>query len=226
MIHSIETLLSHYESIINFRKRLITTSDVIKQLEMFFGNKISCASCPTTISKAVNDYERVVFTMIYTTNPKLLIQPSRELLKKTRFVNGMFETLVTSSFDLFVQLLESFVLDFKSGRIKLTSEEYDTIYNSLIEFNVARSNYFSSDVYLTYKRGLLPSEPIVEEKVVETVLNDVYADNNKKSLRKVDMDEAVKMHNEGSTYEEIATLYGVTRQAVYKLFKKHTKKLT
>lgn len=230
-IHTLEQLMGHYETIINFRKRLLTSTLIVKELELFFGNKISCASCPTAITKAVGDYERVVFSLIYKKNPALLIQPDRKLLEGTRFTNGMYETLVTSSFDLFVQLLDAFIADFKSFRIKITEAQYNEAYDELIRFNLERSNYFVSDVYLAYKRGIIPEEvevPEVVEPVVEPfvdrTMKQEYVAINQKALRRVNLVEATKLHNNGSTYDEIAAIYGVTRQAVYKLFKKHTKK--
>ncbi len=158
---SIQELLEDYQFLINYRNRLIDTKTFSQRVEAFFGGKISCNSCPAALKKAMNDYERVVLTMLYKENKSILVQPNKELLKNTRFINGMYDTLVTSSFDAFGELLESFIKDYKTNRKVMSQEEFKAAYDELIAFNRKRLNYFDTDEYKNYLISMAPKvEPL------------------------------------------------------------------
>ena len=147
---NLDYLLSHYKNAVDFRKNNIQSSVIIKHIESFFGNGISCGSCSSALKKAVSDYERLIFTKLYREYPNYIYTLDKDLFSKTRFRNGMYESLITSSFDSFPALLESFVRDHNSNKQLLGQELFISIYNELVTFNTNRFRYFESDLYNDY----------------------------------------------------------------------------
>jgi len=170
MENNIQQLLEDYQLVLNFRNNRIDTKTFLSRVEAFFGGKVSCNSCPSAIKKATSDFERVILTSIYKIDKSILITPDKDKLNKTRFVNGMYETLITSSFDAFPELLESFVKDFKTNRKILTDIEFRAAYDELIAFNRKRLNYFDSDEYKSYliSLSIITCDEEIKQKTKKT----------------------------------------------------------
>jgi hypothetical protein len=233
-------LLDLYRNIIEAKNNQIDVKSYIKIIEQFFNAKVSCGTCASSLKKAQSDFERVVFTKLYREFPYMLYKPDRRKLEGTRFVNGMFETIVTASFSTFSDLLSSFERDFTGRRINMPRDKYIEVSEELIDFNTKRYRYFDANdhsIYSDYLRfkalyeiAQANVQPTVDKPVYLTgsVLNDatIKEDFNKtegkyKTQRKIDLTEALELKKEGKTNEEIADTFGVTKQAVGKLFKKH-----
>ena len=99
------TLLQKYQDILNAKNNLIDHKLYIKTIEDYLGGKVSCGTCPASIQKAYGDFERVIFTQLYREFPHMLYKPDRTKLEGTRFLNGMYETVITSPFKIFNDLL-------------------------------------------------------------------------------------------------------------------------
>lgn len=224
-----ENLLVQYENILNAKQNKIDIKTYISIIEKYFGGKISCGNCSASIKKAQSDYERVVFTNLYRNFPQMLYKPDKNVLIGTRFVNGMFETLVTSSFSLFSEFLQSFENDFVGKRLNIDRVLYDNVCNELIKFNTNRYRYFELldkdgndspySIYLDFKN---PKPVEIENKIVKNLTINENATSNLekyKSLKKIDLVQALELKNNGKSNQEIADIFGVTKQAVGKLFK-------
>lgn len=232
--NEIQQLLLHYQNIVLFRKGQLTIKSLVPIIESMFGGKISCNSCPSSVKKAASDYEKVVFSKLHKLDRTVMVQPNKMYTDKTRFVNGMYEELVTCSFDIFPTLLEYFIKDYKQNRLKIDATMYQEIYDELIRFNTSKANYFDSDEYKAFLERLNPVNviaPLVEETSQESsaeclkteIKLDESYNKDKYSKKKVNLEEAIILRNEGKTYDEIAITFGVTRQAIYKLFKQYSK---
>lgn len=237
-------LLQKYQDILNAKKNLINSKSYIKEIEEYLGGKVSCSTCPASIQKAYSDFERVIFTQLYREFPYMLYKPDRTKLEGTRFLNGMYETVVTSPFKIFGDLLSSFSNDFTGRRITISNELYAQATDELIDFNTKRFRYFDEiegTIYSDYLRfkALYEVRDVIVPEVVEsvekaplyltsTVLTDAtikeefnQTEGKYKTQRKIDLNEALQLKKEGKTNEQIAETFGVTKQAVGKLFKKH-----
>lgn len=253
-------LLQKYQDILNAKNNLIDSKSYIAMIESYLGGKVSCGTCPASIQKAYSDFERVIFTQLYREFPHMLYKPDKKKLEGTRFMNGMYETIVTSPFKIFGELLSSFSNDFTGRRISISREFYTQATEELIDFNTKRFRYFdnvehdneTSTIYSDYlrfkalyelrdtitqestedvqKAHLNQSEGIVDKPVylTATVINDATikedfakTEGKYKAQRKIDFNEALQLKKEGKTNEQIAEVFGVTKQAVGKLFKKH-----
>jgi hypothetical protein len=237
-------LLQKYQDILNAKNNLIDSKSYIAMIESYLGGKVSCGTCPTAIQKAYSDFERVIFSQLYREFPHMLYKPDRSKLEGTRFLNGMYETVIISPFKIFNDLLSSFSNDFKGRRMNISTELYTRTTDELIDFNTKRFRYFDKTegtIYSDYLRfkTLYEVHDVIVPEVIEsvekaplyltsTVLNDatIKEDFNKtegkyKTQRKIDLTEALQLKKEGKTNEEIADTFGVTKQAVGKLFKKH-----
>jgi hypothetical protein len=243
----LEKLLELYRVIIQGKNNTINIKTYIAKIENFFGNKISCGTCPSTIKKAQSDFEKVVFTKLYREFPYMIYKPLKSNLENTRFVNGMYETLVTSSFSIFNDLMASFGRDFSSRRLSVPREKFNTANEELIKFNTLRYRYFDkfeqdgvtptiySD-YLHYKElyelskenaknTKLPTEELIEEvkekvDVSKLEIKDkrIKTEGKYKTQRKVDLEVALELKKEGKNNVEIAQHFGVSKQAIGKLF--------
>ena len=238
-------LLQKYQDILNAKNNLIDHKLYIKTIEDYLGGKVSCGTCPASIQKAYGDFERVIFTQLYREFPYMLYKPDKKKLEGTRFLNGMYETIVTSPFKIFGDLLSSFSTDFIGRRMNISRELYVQASDELIEFNTRRFRYFdklerdniTSTIYSDYLRfkALYEVSDVIVPEVVDkplyltgTVLNDATikdefnrTEGKYKTQRKIDLNEALQLKKEGKTNEQIAETFGVTKQAVGKLFKKH-----
>lgn len=253
-------LLDKYRDIISAKQNLINSKSYINQIEEYLGGKISCGTCPTSIQKAYSDFERVIFTQLYREFPHMLYKPDKNLLVGTRFLNGMYETLVTSPFKIFNDLISSFSNDFTGRRMNITHQLYAQSSDELISFNTKRFRYFDTlesdnktpTIYADYirfkalyqsndtiiqkelddesKAPLNESEANIDKSVYLTknILTDatikddfIKTEGKYKTQRKINFNEAFELKKEGKTNEQIAEVFGATKQAVGKLFKKH-----
>lgn len=242
----LKTLIDNYEQIIHFRNHRTNVATFFKVVEANLGKMSYCNSCPSSIRKATADFERITFNSLYKEFPQFIYKPNKELLSKTRFTNGMYDTLVTSSFESFTSLLDSFVVDFKSKRYNMSPEEFKLIQDELIMFNTNRNRYFDLPLYqdvLVYLNEvevveLMQDEPMqdvqelrsfterVEDVEVipiepETISEDYLKTEGKYKDRKVNLIEAFALRQEGVSNKDIAEKYGVSKQNISNLFKKH-----
>ena len=245
----LKELIDNYESIINFRNNKINSSTFFKAVEKSLGKSSYCNSCPASIRKAQGDFERITFHQLYKEFPQFIFKPNKEVLSKTRFVNGMYDTLVTSSFESFINLLDSFVKDFKSKRYNMSNEEFATVQEELIAFNTNRHRYFDSDLYkevivalnqedvqeevLTQDAAGVNSlaerveeregreQAIITPKEPEYISEDYLKTEGKYKDRKVNLIEAFELRKSGMSNKDIAAKYGVTKQNITNLFNKH-----
>jgi len=245
-----DELLELYKVIIDSKKNLINNKTYISIIEKHFNGKVSCGTCPSSIKKAHSDFEKVIFTKLYRSFPNLLCKPDKSKLIGTRFVNGMYETLITSSFQIFGDLLSSFCKDYTGKRITLSKEKYDDAYNELVKFNTSRYRYFDEEdgIYASYLR-FKELSILIDTNTNESKDNAAEADLNAlqsipapikvdvqklvikeghlatkgqyETQRKVDLEEALKLKKEGKNNVEIAEHFKVSKQAIGKLFKKH-----
>ena len=159
----------------------------------------------------------------------MLYKPNKEILKGTRFINGMYETLVTSSFSLFSEFLQSFENDFIGKRLKIDRLTFDNVCNELIKFNTNRYRYYELvdtdgliSPYSHYLNFKAQKNSEIENKTVKTLAITENATTNLekyKGIKKIDLVQALELKNSGKTNQQIADIFGVTKQAVGKLFK-------
>lgn len=241
-MQTIESLLKNYELIIQYRRQQLNYKEYVKHIEAFFNGKISCGTCASAIKKAASDFERAVFGAIYKLDKNVLVKPNKELLKGTRFVNGMYDSLVTCSFDSFQTFLSQFVNDYRNNKKKMTREEFDAANKELLQFNRSRMDYFNSFEYNDYMLSITSSaspstkssvddvlQAEIDEKQSRTVITEEteLSEDYKTSIgkydtqRKVDLERALQMKKEGMSNEQIGKEFGVSKQAIGKLFKKH-----
>lgn len=236
-------LLQKYQYIINAKNNLIDHKSYIAMIESYLGGKVSCGTCPATIQKAYSDFERVIFTQLYREFPYMLYKPNKNKLGGTRFMNGMYETIVTSPFKIFNELLSSFSNDFAGRRMSISRELYTQASDELVLFNTKRYRYFDEvingepSIYSDYLRfkALYEVRDIIVPEIVDkplyltgSVLNDAtikeefnQTEGKYKTQRKVDLNKALELKKEGKTNEQIGVIFGVTKQAIGKLFKAH-----
>lgn len=240
----LQTLLQNYEYIIQAKTNKIDVKTYIKYIESYFNSKVSCGTCPASLKKAQSDFERIIFTNLYRKFPYMLYKPNKDILKDTRFVNGMFETLVISSFSIFSDLLQSFENDFVGKRLKIDRVKYVEVCDELIKFNTNRFRYFDDNtIYSDYTKfkslyfhrlqsnydtnvGLdvhvVEDSKIKDFNKVSIKESVLYSDD--KRQRKIDIVEALELKKQGMTNEQIGAIFGVTKQAVGKLFKANLEK--
>ncbi len=244
----LQKLLDLYNSIISAKSNGIDNKSYIAIIEKFFGNKISCGTCPSAIKKAQSDFEKVIFTKLYREFPYMLYKPLKSNLENTRFINGMYETLLTSSFNIFNDLLSAFERDFTGRRLNIPREKYNIASEELIKFNTKRYRYFDKfeadgvtpTIYADYlhyrelyqiskeneEKAKLDIEEVIEE-VKETIdvskleikEKRIKSEGKYETQRKVDLELALELKKQGKNNVQIAEHFGVSKQAIGKLFK-------
>jgi hypothetical protein len=221
-------LLQQYMYIIDAKQNKIDVKSYITIIEKYFGSKVSCSSCPSSLKKAQSDFERVIFTNLYRQFPYMLYKPDKNLLTETRFVNGMYENIVTSSFSLFGDFLQSFENDFVSKRLKIDRTKYNIVCDELIKFNTDRFRYFDDiedSIYNRYikAKSLYSTVNVIEEaKPIKKVKNFEISENFDINVKtKINLLEAIELKKQGKSNEEIGAVFGVTKQYVGQFLKKN-----
>jgi hypothetical protein len=221
-------LLQQYMYIIDAKQNKIDVKSYITLIEKYFGSKVSCNSCPSSLKKAQSDFERVIFTNLYRQFPYMLYKPDKNLLTETRFVNGMYENIVTSSFSLFGDFLQSFENDFVSKRLKIDRTKYNIVCDELIKFNTDRFRYFDDiedSIYNRYikAKSLYSTVNVIEEaKPIKKVKNFEISENFDINVKtKINLLEAIELKKQGKSNEEIGAVFGVTKQYVGQFLKKN-----